>query len=597
MSRGWQVVVFVLLLAVSVHSRAQSETPSPAQSPGAVTVRQIQGSIADSQGRPVVGAEVWDLTSADPASSPREKKAVTGPAGQFSFQSSKAWPDLWICHPDYIPESLDLDTRTVSPVKVVLRPGGKISGRVVDSKGRPVAGARVRTNVRRHKPLPLGCSSGEPAPPCGSSAVSDSEGSFAVTSLASGWYDLGAFAEGYTPGWSGWLEARPGKKTAGGTIVLEPATRLAGRVLDSEGLPIPGAEISTSGECSPFTEQPVHSAEDGSYSLRCVAPGLQRVEIMHPEHSTIFTDVRLAPGDNSHDWTLRKRVEVRGRIVTSDGSPVEEAHIHSPRDRFAWTLAADPADGSFTGWVDAGSPIEIWASAEGGYADGKATLPASRPGDRIENIEIRLGRGARLTGKILGIPSPGTGVEIYAEPAAHDGRQPRSGKVDADGRYEIPGLLPGTWDVKARSGERTLTERVIVEPEEIEIGLDLTFPPVFEIRGRVVSMPDAKASLKDLLFQSENSEVSASVSQDGSFTVELENGAYQVKHDDLIHTGGPVVIADAPLDGVEIRLVPGARLQGRILGLPPEQSSLSISAKSFHPKRSTGRFFPLMIPM
>lgn len=319
MSRSWQVVVFVLLLAVSVHSRAQSETPSPAQSPGAASTRQVQGSIADSQGRPVVGAEVWDLTSADPASSPWEKKAVTGPAGQFAFQSSEPRPDLWICHPDYIPESLDSYTRALSPAKVVLRPGGKISGRVVDSNGRPVAGARVRTNVPRHIPLPIGCSSGLPHPlPCdedGSPVLSDSEGSFTVTSLAPGWYDLAAFAEGYAPGWSERLEASPGKKAAGVTIVLEPATRLTGRVLDSEKLPVPGAEISTSGECAPYTDQPVRSAEDGSYSMRCIAPGLQRVEITHPEHSTVFTDVRLAPGDNSHDWTLRKRVEIRGRIV------------------------------------------------------------------------------------------------------------------------------------------------------------------------------------------------------------------------------------------------------------------------------------------
>ncbi|HVR95982.1 MAG TPA: carboxypeptidase-like regulatory domain-containing protein, partial [Thermoanaerobaculia bacterium] len=237
------------------------------------------------------------------------------------------------------------------------------------------------------------------------------------------------------------------------TITLEPATRLSGRVLDSEGLPVADAEISTSGECAPFTEQPVHSAQDGSYSLRCVAPGLQRVEIKHPQHSTIFTNVRLAPGDNSHDWTLRKRGEVQGRIVKPDGTLAERVYIYLPREPFAGALPADSVDGSFTAWIDAGRPVEIWASPGDGYALGKVALPAARPGDRIENVEIRLEEGTRLTGKIQGISPPGAEATIFVSPVIlHHPLQYKSGQVDAEGRYEIPGLFPGTWTVQARSG-------------------------------------------------------------------------------------------------------------------------------------------------
>lgn len=275
---------------------------------------------------------------------------------------------------------------------LVLYPAGKVSGRVVDSNGRPIVGAHVQTDPPRQRPIPIDCPTGEPIgrDENGPIVISDAAGSFTISPVAPGTYELGAYAEGYTPGWSDRLEVRSGKKTTGATIVLEPVTRLAGRVVDSEGRPVSGAEISLSGTCPPFEDPRIRSAEDGSYSVRCIMPGLQRIEIEHPEHSTIFTDLQLTPGDNTLDWTLRKRVEVQGRIVTPDGTPAEaeKAVILSPQSLGdSWFPTALREDSRFSGWIDAGGPQEISAQMAG-YAEGKVILPASGPGDRIGDVEI-----------------------------------------------------------------------------------------------------------------------------------------------------------------------------------------------------------------
>ncbi|HEX5718095.1 MAG TPA: hypothetical protein VF179_18180, partial [Thermoanaerobaculia bacterium] len=59
-------------------------------------------------------------------------------------------------------------------------------------------------------------------------------------------------------------------------------------------------------------------------------------------------------------------------------------------------------------------------------------------------------------------------------------KEPLQGKMTAEGRYELPGLGPGTWKVEAvyeifGKGERKATGRVVIPEEATEAGLDLAF--------------------------------------------------------------------------------------------------------------------------
>jgi hypothetical protein len=107
-------------------------------------------------------------------------------------------------------------------------PVGRMTGRVVDESGKPIAGATLLVT-------PAGFMSGRPATSASllQPAVSDPEGRFQIKSLAPGAYTIGAEVEGYVP--LNDVEAgyhRPGDSV---TITLARGGVITGKVTDAEG--------------------------------------------------------------------------------------------------------------------------------------------------------------------------------------------------------------------------------------------------------------------------------------------------------------------------------------------------------------------------
>ena len=226
--RKWSVVSLFLLLAAATVAGGQGRAARQA-SPD---LRDLEGWAADSSGKPLAGVEVWILKFGDRPYG-WTRGATTDRGGRFEIRqalSDESDGDAMIrsvilktCLKGYVPTNkwIIAGNQEVS-TKISMEPAGRISGRVVGSSGRPIAGARVFLYESDCDPLCVD-SAPLPASPCaeGDHAVTDTRGAFALQPLAAGSYQLSANAPGYLP-----LEDR-GPKAATGetgiTLVLSPA--------------------------------------------------------------------------------------------------------------------------------------------------------------------------------------------------------------------------------------------------------------------------------------------------------------------------------------------------------------------------------------
>src|SRR6266545_1120803 len=206
--------------------------------------RSAHGVAVDTKERPLAGVEVT-VRSVPAGSAPGEAvTAVTDDRGRFEVPALPGdRVDLEARRQGFAPTVVlgvaiapgpgpaDLGT-------LILAPGVRIEGRVADAAGRPLAGTGVwLTEADRPPSRALA----ETLRSQESAAVSDEAGRFAVADLDKGrMVNVLLAREGYLPAWVTRVEAPASKPLA---VVLEPASRLRGRVEEESGEPVPGAKV------------------------------------------------------------------------------------------------------------------------------------------------------------------------------------------------------------------------------------------------------------------------------------------------------------------------------------------------------------------
>jgi hypothetical protein len=116
---------------------------------------------------------------------------------------------------------------------------------------------------------------------------------------------------------------------------------------------------------------------------------------------------------------------------------------------------------------------------------------------------------------------------------------------------------------------------------------DLQFPPVSEVRGRVTGPggePIEGASLQLHYFNGSFGQTFETRSlADGSFAVGVTDGTYDLSVSAEGYSSRdaerPIVVAGAPVEGIEIQLGPNIVLTGRLLGLEPGETLQSFQAE------------------
>ena len=187
-------------------------------------------------------------------------------------------------------------------VELVMRIGLSARGRVVSSKSEPVGGAEIRAD--RREPRGGGgfgrgamqMLAGRDTPP---DAVTAADGSFALTGLEEGDYEIHVTRSGFAPKTSQLAAKAPGP-TQWPPIVLAGGAGLAGTVKTSAGTPIVGATIVAVGEGA--RPDAVSSGPDGSFRIADLAAGKPMMLVVNADG--------YAPGPQQRDAAGAER---RGR--------------------------------------------------------------------------------------------------------------------------------------------------------------------------------------------------------------------------------------------------------------------------------------------
>lgn len=476
----------------------------------------LDGRVIDRDGQPIDGAAIYVARQIPYETQWMERAspdAWSDSEGVFTLGGllAERRVHLGVRRSGYAPTNiLSISAQSPEPVEILLRPTSQIIGRVVDERGRAIAGVRIESQSALH---------------IRRQAQSDDGGHFTLTDVPPGKVELTAGAEGYEPLHLNSLEVPADAPLDDVKFVLRPGATIFGVVTNAAQ--IPQSKVRLMIGQPPL--QLVDTEEDGTYRVQGIPPGrhplMARHENFQPTSSVleIADDLDAEAEPRRFDIVLRERpgVEVLGRIVGPDNEPVGEARV-----RLGPSSAMTAADGTFE--LRAVPPgLHTLTAEKNGYA--KARLPGIEVGSVVRRgLELALHRGTTLQGTLHGLEFDDL-AKVWITAVRPGESLP--GAANAQGRYRITHLSPGFWTLRAWVGaERHKSKTFTISEGEAEVEMDLDFSTGVALSGTVWKggSPLSGANIQVLLAGTA-ARTGTTTSPDGSFRLEgLETGLYEL---------------------------------------------------------------------
>ncbi|RMG16709.1 MAG: carboxypeptidase regulatory-like domain-containing protein, partial [Planctomycetota bacterium] len=440
----------------------------------------------------------------------------------------------------------------------------RLSGRVVDPRGRPVAGATVellgfRRGSRRR---------GEP--PRERRQETDGLGGFSFV-VEPGYYRVGATLPGFAPTRAQVVRLASGEDRDLGELALRASCSLRGRVLSADGLPLAGAEVVADGRAQ---EVRARTDAEGRFRLAGLGEGLFVVGAsLRGWVSAVARDVPVTAGGGGEvELRLERAGSLGGTLRGPDGQPLSGGLVFAFAGERRLDMTRSDADGRYRLEDLPPGAVTLFARSEdyGLSARGDATVLAGS----LAPLDLALDEGPRIEGVLRDRRGePLAGLRVVARSRIGDAVR-RSEPTGPDGRYRIERLYPGRYAVEVLRGRRRGPSAALARAEvEAPGGValrDFVVPTPALLAGRLRDergRPVVGVSVYAIAGQ----EVRGQARSDdrGRFRCEgLPAGAYSVfarEGEERVGKATVELREGERREDLEIVVRPPARLRGRVL--------------------------------
>lgn len=375
------------------------------------------------------------------------------------------------------------------------------------------------------------------------------------------------------------------KVEAAGVLRLEVTCR------DESGRALEGVRVAASSESAlrgfipRGQEASASTGRDGTARLSPRREVRVRVRAVAPGRAPVEVSVDPPPdadGPVPVELVLPRAGSLAGRVLDARGEPVAGAGFalgpideegggdDRSRLRRLIEVPLTAADGSFEIGALAAGRWSLKAGAAGHLAS-EPVIVDVLPGERLSGLELRLGRGEPLRGRVLdpaGAPAAGATVKLRV-PEGSRGRYAPPGVpeavTDPAGRFELAALVPGEEvTVHAeRDGDRS-PPRVVRPGEEVELRL----VALAGLEGSV-TLDGAPVEARVNCQGPGGRRTSASSDAEGRWELtELQPGVWNCEARSGEHRAfaeaGPFELAAGQRRTVELELEPGLQLVVRV---------------------------------
>jgi hypothetical protein len=447
----------------------------------------IEVLVVDEEEQPVVGARLWtareqgelfallrgDSAAAAVATTDAEGRAVIGGLAVGEHV------ELMIRAPGFSTATSSLVATVDGPPHVVpLWALLSFSGRVVDERGRPLEGAQVRLTPRVEVVTASGSSmsSGQPR-----MTQTGKDGTFRFDELERGSASLTVTASDRVAVMEE-LSISAADQLEGREIVLLAGTKVTGMVRTVEGTAVAEARVSL-GWSGAATDA------NGRFELAGVPLGWSELVVGAEGFRTHRREVEIA-AEATLEVELEPGLRVAGRVVDGAGEPLVGVDVRPEFTVARYQARAVQTDASGAFVLAGLEPGELRFLVENRASMARFQTEPMQLETSLEGHEIVVPVAGRLEGQVIGADLGDlatANVVAISQSGTESSPSFGIGAVDFEGRWSVPGVMPGLWTVYVSlvDGRRGSAELELAVGQTIA-SADIELEERASLRGQVV---------------------------------------------------------------------------------------------------------------
>ncbi len=428
----------------------------------------VTGRVTDDERKPMAGARLRALRTAPDAAERILPAARARDDGTFTLRRVPAGAGVTIAASAPDLESSATGELDLKPgearagVALVLKRGHAITGAVTDTVGAPVADVQI-----------FGSGSAPSRADVSPRARTGKDGRFRLGGLAPGEYNLFFQKNGFERVSRSAVRVTAERGPEPLSVVLGPEGVIRGRVAGRLGGRGAAAQVYARPSAAPAEGDrrimtPGRVGPDGTFEIA----GLRQGAAYDVSLAGTFEgdDTRkgiLAPAEGL-ELVTRGFGRLAGHVLDASGRPVPEFRVSLSPDRSdrGSRIAGPPVSRDFSDETGAFEVDDVPAgthtvnASARGQRDAFVSGVVVEEGQTKDGVEVRLGRGATLKGRV---------VEAQSGRPVSEARVSAGGPeatADVDGVFEIEGVAPGKVQVSARHADYAAARETATVGEE-----------------------------------------------------------------------------------------------------------------------------------